>query len=197
MSGGQAAPPSGALGSSAEPKSTALARGVCPVAFTDVHYADEAARAACVVARNWSDGTPVEEHVVSVPSVKPYRPGAFFERELPCLLQVLARISLPVRAVVVDGYVDLDEHGTPGLGAHLHAALGGGVAVIGVAKTAFRGATFATTIQRGTSRAPLYITARGIEPSEAARLVREMHGPYRIPTLLTRVDQLARGLHAR
>jgi deoxyribonuclease V len=166
------------------------------VAFTDVHYVGDRATAACIVAANWSDPAPREEHVTTVPSVKPYRPGAFFERELPCLLQVLALVTVPIQVVVVDGYVDLDELGAPGLGAHLHAGLGGRVAVVGVAKTSFRGATFAVEVLRGKSRTPLYVTARGIAMAEAARLVHGMHGPHRIPTLLRRVDQLARG-HVR
>lgn len=165
-----------------------------PVAFVDVQYEDGGGVAACVVAEDWSDATPIEEQVVAVPSVKPYRPGAFYDRELPCISIALSLVRAPIRAVVVDGYVDLDERGTPGLGAHLHTQLGGAVVVIGVAKTSFRGATFAQQVMRGTSRRPLFITARGIELTEAARLVQRMHGPHRIPTLLTRVDHLARGL---
>jgi deoxyribonuclease V len=166
------------------------------VAFTDVHYVGDGATAASIVAAEWSDPAPLEEHIATVPSVKPYRPGAFFERELPCLVQVLALVTVPLQVVVVDGYVDLDETGAPGLGARLHTALGGRVAVVGVAKTSFRGATFATSVLRGNSRTPLYVTARGIATTEAARLVQGMHGSHRIPTLLARVDHLARG-HVR
>jgi len=165
-----------------------------PVAYTDVQYAGDAATAACVVAAGWREAQPIEEHVVDIPSVSPYRPGAFYERELPCLLAVLARVTVQLGAIVVDGYVDLDEQGTPGLGAHLHARLEGKVPVIGVAKTSFRGAAWAKQVLRGTSLSPLFVTARGIEVAEAARLVREMHGPHRMPTLLTHVDQLARGI---
>jgi deoxyribonuclease V len=166
------------------------------VAFTDVHYdagGSDGATAACVVAADWTSSAAREEHVVAIESVNPYRAGAFFERELPCLVRVLALLSASVQVVVVDGYVELDERGAPGLGAHLHDSLGGRVAVVGVAKTSFRGATFATEVLRGTSRSPLYVTARGIATAEAARLVRTMHGPHRLPTLITRVDHLARG----
>jgi deoxyribonuclease V len=38
----------------------------------------------------------------------------------------------------------------------------------------------------------LFVTAAGIAPPRAADLVRSMHGPHRIPTLLKRTDQLAR-----
>jgi len=83
------------------------------------------ALAACVVARGWTDAAPIEARVVTVAEVRPYAPGRFYERELPCVLAVLERLRTPVGAIVVDGYVVLDEHGTPGLGGHLHAALGG------------------------------------------------------------------------
>lgn len=178
------------MSDSEEPRSVISA----PVAFTDVDYrTPDGARAACVVASAWSDATPCEERYVDIESVAPYRPGAFYERELPCLLAVLASITTPYRVVVVDGYVDLDVEGTPGLGARLYEALGGRVPIVGVAKTAFRGASFATSVLRGSSRKPLYVTARGIDVGSVAEWVRTMHGPYRLPTLLGRVDHLARG----
>ncbi len=36
------------------------------------------------------------------------------------------------------------------------------------------------------------LTAAGISPECAAEHVRAMHGPYRIPTLLKRIDSLCR-----
>lgn len=175
-----------------------------PLAIVDVGYGDPGAApaapaealAACVVAQGWTDGAPMEARVVPVADVRPYAPGRFYERELPCVLAVLERVRTAVAVVVVDGYVTLDEHGTPGLGGHLHAALGGRTPVIGVAKTAFRGSGFATPVLRGTSARPLYVTAMGIEVEHAARLVAGMHGEHRIPTLLGLVDRLARGLAA-
>ncbi len=166
------------------------------MAVTDVHYLEQGARGAVVLAEAWADGEPCEEQVAVVPSVAPYRPGAFFERELPCLLAVLGRLARAPGCVVVDGYVDLDAQGAPGLGAHLHHALGGATPVVGIAKTAFRDATFASCVLRGTSATPLYVTARGMDVEEAARLVASMHGPHRLPTLVVRADHLARGLEA-
>ncbi len=165
-----------------------------PVAIVDVQYqGDIKASAATVVARHWTDKAPIEEHITLVSNVKPYTPGAFFERELPCLLAVLALVQTEVRAIVIDGYVELDEHGKPGLGGHLHAHYQGAIPVIGVAKTAFRGSAFAIPVLRGTSRHPLFVTSRGVDPARAAELVRQMHGAHRIPTLLQRTDHLARG----
>jgi deoxyribonuclease V len=181
-------------------------RDPCPIAIVDVGYGDpragpeapasEAALAACVVARRWTDAAPIETRVVAVAEVRPYAPGRFYERELPCVLAVLERLRTAVAVIVVDGYVVLDEHGTPGLGGHLHAALGGHTPVVGVAKTAYRGSAFATPVLRGTSRRPLYVTAMGLPVEHAARLCAGMHGEHRLPTLVGLVDRLARGLVA-
>jgi deoxyribonuclease V len=70
------------------------------------------------------------------------------------------------------------------------------IPVIGVAKTAFHGSDFAARVLRGASRNPLFVTARGVPVNDAARWVEAMHGPHRVPTLLARVDRLARGLVA-
>lgn len=164
-----------------------------PVAVVDVHYEEQSAVAAAVVARCWSDAVPSEERIVRVPKVRPYRPGVFFEREFPCLVAVLSALRTSVNAVVIDGNVVLDLQGSPGLGAHLYAHFAGAVAVVGVAKTAYRGGSFAIPVRRGASRRPLFVTALGLEATEAARLVQGMHGGYRLPTLIARVDRLARG----
>ncbi len=165
----------------------------------DVDYRDTGVTAACVGADAWTDELGRIEVVVRSPG-RPaaYQPGAFYERELPYLLEVLARMPA-LDAVIVDAYVWLgpDE---PGLGKRLHDARGG--VVIGVAKTRFAGADAGSgasgvaLVRRGDSDRPLYVTAVGIDPAAAARHVAGMHGEHRIPTLLRRADGLARG-HAR
>ncbi|MEJ3744379.1 endonuclease V [Actinomycetes bacterium KLBMP 9797] len=159
-------------------------------AAVDVHYpAAGGAVAAAVVAADPRYASIVDEHVTRLAGVPPYRPGAFFERELPALRAVLAAAA-PVDLVIVDGYVDLDPHGRPGLGAHLHRELA--VPVVGVAKTAFRGATHAAEVRRGAATRPLYVTAAGMPRTDAAALVADMAGPYRLPDALRRVDALTR-----
>jgi deoxyribonuclease V len=161
----------------------------------DVQYGGDAdpARAACVRFEAWTSRAPASEHVVRVAHVEPYVPGEFYRRELPPILAVLGALPAPPSLVVVDGYVWLDKAGKPGLGARLHAALGGGVPVVGVAKTAFHGETGAVAVTRGQSARPLFVDAIGMTSEEAAKAVQSMHGPHRIPTLLQRVDHLARG----
>jgi deoxyribonuclease V len=60
-----------------------------------------------------------------------------------------------------------------------------------VAKTRFEGAP-AIEVCRGRSTSPLFVTAVGVAPEEVAERVRSMHGAHRVPTLLKRVDRLAR-----
>lgn len=162
------------------------------IAALDVAYEPTRAAAACVLFARWADPAEADARVVLVDDVAPYEPGAFYKRELPCLLAALAGVALPLEAVVVDGYVWLSAERRPGLGAHLHEALGGGTPVVGVAKTSFAGSAFAEPVVRGTSTSPLYVTAAGVDPPTAARWIREMHGPHRVPTLLRRVDRLCR-----
>jgi deoxyribonuclease V len=160
-------------------------------AVVDVHYPRAGgARAAVVIASDPTFGTIVEERTADLDEVEPYRPGAFFDRELPALRAVLQRVD-PFDLLVVDGYVDLDPDGRPGLGAHVHAEVG--VPVIGVAKSAFRGAAHAVPVLRGASGKPLHVTAAGMTVAEAAALVRGMAGDHRIPDALRRVDALGRG----
>lgn len=162
-------------------------------AAVDVQYLESGeARAALVGASSRSFFLVTTERTVLVQSVAPYEPGAFYRRELPCLRAVLDGVS-GMELLVIDGYVDLDPDGRPGLGAHAHAEFG--VPVIGVAKTAFATATHAVPVMRGVSGSlrPLFVTAAGLPVREAADLVRAMAGQYRLPDALRRVDALARG----
>jgi deoxyribonuclease V len=162
------------------------------IACVDVDYRDAGAVAACVLCRGWTDAHPAGELVERVAEVADYQPGAFYRRELPCLLSVLDKVAEPLETVVVDGYVWLHDQNTPGLGARLYEALGRIIPVVGVAKTRFRSAGAARPLLRGDSQRPLYVTAAGLDSGTAAEHVRSMHGRYRIPTLLRRVDQLCR-----
>jgi deoxyinosine 3'endonuclease (endonuclease V) len=93
----------------------------------------------------------------------------------------------------VDGYVTLGAEQRPGLGQHLHAALGGQIPVVGVAKTRFAGvAPQVVPVRRGQSQNPLYVTSVGLPVAEAAQLVADMHGKHRFPTLLKLLDDLTK-----
>ena len=126
-----------------------------------------------------------------------YKPGAFYKRELPLLLSILADIEEPVDVILIDGYVWLGANGEPGLGAHLYAHLGSRIPVIGVAKNRYQQDNWSIPVIRGTSQRPLFVTSAGIDPKQAASYVQNMHDAHRIPTILALADRAARdGLSA-
>ena len=158
----------------------------------DVQDGGAVGSVACVTFEKFTDAKAAFELTTIVQGVESYTPGEFWRRELPCLLAALRQLERLPEIVIVDGYVWLDDIGRKGLGAHLHDALNGRAAVLGVAKQPFRGSAHAIPVLRGTSRQPLYITSEGIPARDAASAIASMHGKHRIPTLLKRVDQLCR-----
>ena len=129
------------------------------------------------------------EYTALTDEVLPYQTGQFYLRELPPLRAVLHGIP-GLGLLVVGGYADHDPEGRPGLGAHAHTEFA--IPVIGVAKSAFRTATHAIAVRRGTSARLVFVTAAGMCATEAASLVQNMVGRFRIPDALRRADTLAR-----
>lgn len=160
------------------------------IAAVDVDYRDDRAVAACLTFEAWSDGQANRAWTRALPAASEYTPGAFYTRELPCLLAVLEPCAAELSAVIVDGFVWLGPD-RPGLGARLFEALGGRCPVVGVAKTSFQGAP-AQAVLRGGSKRPLFVTAIGMATEAAAEQVAAMHGAHRVPTLLKQVDRLCR-----
>jgi deoxyribonuclease V len=156
----------------------------------DTYYFDNKAKTVCIAFAHWADAQPERVFTEMLDGVADYEPGAFYKRELPCILNLLTKIPIPdVEAIVIDGFVYLDDNRKPGLGAHLYNALQQRIPVIGVAKTNF--ATIEKEKQpvwRGKSERPLFITAAGITLAEAAACMRQMSGAHRIPDLLKQLD---------
>ncbi|MEM6994260.1 MAG: endonuclease V [Myxococcota bacterium] len=166
------------------------------IVATDVGYDGPNGIAAAVGFETWADATPRWQTSARCRVEAAYKPGSFFERELPCILPLVERACAEQGAgvVVVDGYVDLGSR--PGLGRHLSDALrsrGIEAVIVGVAKNPFEGAP-AAELRRGGSERPLFVTACGVDLPTATGWIRSMHGPHRMPTLLRLVDQLARGI---
>jgi deoxyribonuclease V len=169
------------------------AQSVSRFGAVDVHYPDSGgAHAALVVADDPRFVHVVEERTAWLPAVEPYQPGRFYLRELRPIRAVLA-LTGALDLLVIDGYVDLDPSGTPGLGAYLYQQAQ--IPIIGVGKTAFHTATHALAVRRGQASRPLFITAAGLPATRAAGLVAAMTGAHRIPDALRRVDVLARTWH--
>ena len=160
----------------------------------DVYYTGDHAKAVCIGFENWTDTTTAQTWVQHIPGIADYEPGAFYKRELPCILAILNTIDLStISAIIVDGYVVLDNDGKAGLGLHLYNALHGNIPVIGVAKTSYAGNDINVTgVRRGQSERPLYITAVGMPLPEAAANIHAMAGEYRMPGLLKKLDTITR-----
>ncbi|MFK7862528.1 MAG: endonuclease V [Granulosicoccus sp.] len=158
---------------------------------TDVHYNGSTAIAAGVLFDTWDAAALCRELTCEVGNIEPYQSGSFYKRELPRILALLDRYSLTVDCIVIDGFVYLDDQLKPGLGKHLFDALNGKASVIGVAKSPFHGIGDEHKLYRGSSEKPIYITASH-DLTTAKRNVLAMHGKFRLPTLLKRVDQLCR-----
>jgi deoxyribonuclease V len=160
----------------------------------DVYYNGNIAQAVAIGFENWNDVVPKVSQKELIINIEEYVPGEFYKRELPCILRVLNKLTVQtISLIVVDGYVELDEKGTPGLGAHLYAALGSKIPVIGIAKKRYAEIhSRVREVFRGGSKQPLYITAIGVDVDQAAEKVSAMHGNHRIPTLLKQLDTLSR-----
>jgi len=163
-------------------------------AAVDAGYSGKEALAAAVIFSRWEQAKEDLVCTSRIAGIASYKPGRFYLRELPCILAVLQKLGSLPDLVIIDGYVWLNELQRPGLGAHLHEALGRRCAVVGVAKRCyFRGSNVAE-VMRGQSRKPLFVTSVGVDLEEAAQGIQNMHGQHRIPVLLKTADHLSRGV---
>lgn len=160
----------------------------------DVYYKKGWANAALLGFQDWESESKLIQrtNVTNVPDQ--YIPGEFYKKELPVILELLSKLDTSLlELLIVDSYVFLDDKMRPGMGHYLWEALDQKIPIIGVAKNKFKTINkVALPILRGKSSKPLFITAVGLEPFEAANRIRNMKGAYRIPDLLKAVDTLSR-----
>lgn len=160
----------------------------------DVQYDRSSATVAGILFQNWASSAVSKTVITKVNGVEPYEAGAFYKRELPCILKLLEDVSEDLDTIIIDGFVKLGSDETDGLGMYLYRALEDSIPVIGVAKKPFVGTPKDYEILRGDSSKPLLVSSVGISLSESKELIQMMHGKHRIPTLLKRVDQVCRGI---
>lgn len=160
----------------------------------DVYYNGNIAQAVGIAFLEWRDLHPKEVYKELIINIEAYEPGAFYKRELPCLLKIINKLSLSADDIlIVDGYVFLDDDEKPGLGFHLYDHLKGVVPVVGIAKKKYADINMLSReVVRGASMQPLYVTAIGIDLDTVAENIRTMQGEFRIPALLKRLDYLSR-----
>jgi exodeoxyribonuclease-5/deoxyribonuclease V len=160
----------------------------------DTYYFDNKAKTVCLSFSNWTENENYQVYSEIIDGIEDYKSGEFYKRELPCILSLLEKLPFKdIKAIIVDGFVYLDDDNKLGLGAYLYETLEQKIPIIGVAKN-----NFATIIAnkrqvlRGESIKPLFVTAIGINIDKAAELVKNMGGENRMPTLLKTLDTLTR-----
>lgn len=160
----------------------------------DVHYLDSYAVSAGILFNDIESDEVELEKTVEVNDIQPYESGLFYKRELPCLTALIDSLDQLPKVFIVDSFVQLDISGKPGMGAYLYDYYKGEVPVIGVAKNGFKENSVSKEVFRGESTKPLYVTSVGMALEESAEIVQKMHGDFRFPTLLKKVDALCRGI---
>jgi len=160
----------------------------------DTFYYEDFAKTVCIAFEDWNSETESFIYSENTEISADYESGAFYKRELPCILSLLKKIDLKEGdLIIVDGYVTLDNSGQIGLGGYLYESLNKKYPVIGIAKNGFASEdNLRKTIFRGESKTPLFLTAGGIDTDDIKIKVENMYGAYRIPTLLKKLDQLTR-----
>lgn len=160
----------------------------------DVHYRTDEAKIVAVQFENWGDVEPNQVFIEMKTDIAEYEPGAFYKRELPCIIEVMKKVDMnAITCIVVDGYVYLNDDDKKGLGYYVFEHFGHQIPVIGVAKTSFHQNTKnVRPILRGGSANPLYVTSIGIDLDEAAQKIQSMAGVFRMPTLLKLMDTLTK-----
>ncbi len=164
------------------------------IAAFDSYYAGDVQKTVCIIFSNW-ESPRIEKVLTGLHKIEEaYHSGEFYKRELPGILEIMdAPDFINVEIIIVDAFVWLDDEGTPGLGARLYEAINQTIPVIGVAKT-----NFATVHQnkrqvlRGKSRKPLFVSAIGLDPDQAAEWIKNLPGPFRIPDILKELDLLTK-----
>lgn len=160
----------------------------------DTYYYANQAKTVCIGFENWEAERESVIYESVYDEIGDYESGAFYKRELPCVLDNLSKIELTEHdLIVIDGYVVLNDEGKLGLGAYLYEALNQKIPIIGVAKNLFKEPhQDRITIFRGESTKALFVTTLGIDVRATAENIKKMHGDFRIPTLLKKVDMLGR-----
>ncbi|MFK4206273.1 endonuclease V [Acinetobacter junii] len=160
----------------------------------DVAYHEDSACVAGVLFETWESSSFEKVYTKRVDSIAGYESGAFYKRELPCILSLLDEVSEPIDFIILDGYVFLGEDRSAGLGVHLWNEINRRTPIIGVAKNYYKDTPAECEILRGKSQKPLYITSIGVDLEDAKKYILKMHGLNRMPTLLKKVDQISKSV---
>ncbi|CAD7815542.1 hypothetical protein CHRY9390_02990 [Chryseobacterium aquaeductus] len=104
----------------------------------DTYYYPDFALTVCLAFEDWASAQEQEIFKEKTIINADYESGAFYKRELPCILSLLKEIELKSEdIIIVDGYVTLNNDGKIGLGGYLYEALYKKYPIAGIAKNEF------------------------------------------------------------
>lgn len=169
----------------------------------DSYYKDDVCNTSLVVFNGDEDVT-IYKDTIYTKVTSEYIPGEFYKRELPGIKKILKKFIKEqpelwnqIHAVIVDSYITLKvgDKEWDGLGAYVNKFLykiEQSKIIYGVAKSKFGDCDeISGKVYRGKSKKPLYVQTTGA-PKVAGYHILYMHGKYRIPTMLKKVDNLSR-----
>ena len=171
----------------------------------DSYYKDNICNTSLVVFENIKSSEPIYTDTIYTEVTSDYIPGEFYKRELPGIIKILNKLKNEhndiwnsVVIIITDSFINLklgcDEW--DGLGKHLSKYLDSineHKIIYGVAKTNFGNCNLISeVIYRGKSKTPLYVQSSTDNNDGVRFIIQNMHGEYRIPTMLKLVDQLSR-----
>jgi deoxyribonuclease V len=159
----------------------------------DVHYRNDKAKIVGVLFE-WDDISSKKIIIECIDKVEEYSPGEFYKRELPCLLKIIEKVDLTkIEAIIIDGYVFVDNNWKYGLGGILWGKLDKKVPIIGVAKTSFfKNKETVKELIRGNSKKPLYVSTIDYPIDKAIDNLKKMSGEFRMPTILKQMDTITK-----
>jgi deoxyribonuclease V len=159
----------------------------------DVHYKGHIAKAVGVLFE-WEDIMPKEIIIEYVEKIEEYIPGEFYKRELPCLLKIIKKINLKaIEAIIIDGYVYIDNNFKYGLGGILWENLEQQIPIVGIAKTSFfSNKDTVKELFRGCSKKPLFISSIDYNVEKITEKIMNMSGNYRMPNILIELDRITK-----
>lgn len=170
----------------------------------DSYYNNDVCNTSLVIFENIHSSSPVYTDTIYTAVTAEYIPGQFYKRELPGIIQILDKLMDEhpeywnnIDVIITDSFLRLktetDEWN--GLGMHLYdylACKNQPKIIYGVAKSKFgKCDEISETITRGSSNTPLYVQSTD-DMHHAAEQIKNMHGEFRMPTMLKLVDSLSR-----
>jgi deoxyribonuclease V len=160
----------------------------------DVHYKPGNTAKSVGFLFNWDDLQPQQTIIEYSSDIEDYVPGEFYKRELPCLLKVIEKVDLSeLEAIIIDGYIYVDNNGKYGLGGVLWETLNRQIPIIGIGKTSFfSNKETVVEIFRGESKNPLFVSVIGCNLQITAEKIKSMQGNYRNPSILQQLDGITK-----